>query len=52
MLDYILPILLGLCVVGHIWMMFRGHGHNGGHKDCEEMKESKKNNESNHSCCH
>ncbi|MBI5140005.1 MAG: DUF2933 domain-containing protein [Candidatus Vogelbacteria bacterium] len=47
-MDYILWILLGLCVLSHLWMVRRGHG------SCEEKKSSLKNDEhqKDHSCCH
>ncbi len=34
--GYLWPILIGVFVVGHIWMMFRGHG---GHTD-DDTEES------------
>src|SRR3989344_6499696 len=56
--GYLWPILIGVFVVAHIWMMFRGHGgHN--HSDSEEKpdedseKQNNKNNEHKHGgCCH
>ena len=27
--GYLWPILIGVFVVAHVWMMFRGHGHGG-----------------------
>lgn len=24
--GYFLPILIGILIIGHLWMMFRGHG--------------------------
>ena len=56
--GYLWPILIGVFVVAHIWMMFRGRsGHN--HSDSEEKqdedseKQNNKNNEHKHGgCCH
>jgi hypothetical protein len=31
--GYVWPILIGVFVVAHIWMMFTGHGGHGGHDD-------------------
>ncbi len=51
--GYILPVLVGVCIVTHLWMMFRGHGSG---KDNSEEKEvptehsDKKKHK--HSCCH
>ncbi len=62
--GYLWPILIGAFVVVHIWMMFRGHGGNGGHIDATTedtigntpAKQSDAKNEDNknpHSgCCH
>ncbi len=31
--GYLWPVLIGVFVVAHIWMMFKGHGGHGGHND-------------------
>lgn len=31
--GYLWLILIGVCVVPHIWMMLKGHGGHGGHSD-------------------
>ncbi len=61
--GYLWPILVGAMVVGHIWMMFRRHGHvssNEENHDVADAKKSssenasdvdKKKNNSGHSCC-
>ncbi|MEK7089412.1 MAG: hypothetical protein AAB920_01185 [Patescibacteria group bacterium] len=60
--GYVGPILVGLMIVAHIWMMFRGHGGNqSGHNDAnmEEKhdealeKQPEKKGEGWHGgCCH
>lgn len=27
--GYLWPIIIGICVIGHAWMMFKGHGKHG-----------------------
>ena len=54
------PILIGVFVVAHIWMMFRGHGKHGDtnsdekHEITGEENKDKKSdkNHSGHGCCH
>lgn len=29
--GYLWPILIGVFVIAHVWMMFKGHGGHGGH---------------------
>jgi len=57
--GYFWPVLIGIFVVAHIWMMFKGHGkHNDAHieekSDTSLEKESEGKNEHKHSggCCH
>ena len=33
--GYLLWIIVGICVVPHIWMMFKGHGGHEGHSDTD-----------------
>ena len=51
--KYLWLVMLGACVVPHIWMMLRGHGE---HEDTntEDKTETKnENNKPKHgSCCH
>ena len=56
--GYFWPILIGIFVVGHMWMMFKGHGGHGD-SDMEEKpdanseKQPEKKNEHKHGgCCH
>ncbi|OGI60950.1 hypothetical protein A2814_02590 [Candidatus Nomurabacteria bacterium RIFCSPHIGHO2_01_FULL_38_19] len=58
--GYLWPILVGVFVIAHIWMMFRGHRKHGDtnsdekHEiNGEESKDNKNNkNHSGHGCCH
>jgi len=58
--GYLWPILIGVFVVAHIWMMFRGHGKHGDtnsdekHEITGEENKDKKSdkNHSGHGCCH
>ena len=44
-MSYLLLVIIGICIAGHIWMMFKGH------KKHEEHDE--KNKENKHGgCCH
>lgn len=46
--GYLWPILIGVFVVAHVWMMFRGHGAHG-----EATVEDKSKNKHKHDgCCH
>ena len=48
--GYFGPILIGVFVVAHIWMMFKGHG---GHKDDGAENKKDENNKNKHGgCCH
>lgn len=54
--------IIGAMVAGHLWMMFRGHGHDSSESEEEHhsMADTKqpsapadeKKGHSNHSCCH
>ena len=58
--GYLWPILIGIFVVAHVWMMFRGHGKHGDtnsdekHEITGEENKDKKSdkNHSGHGCCH
>lgn len=61
--GYFWPILIGVFIVAHIWMMFRGHGGHRGHSDANTenkiddtlKKQPETKNEDNkqkHDCCH
>ncbi len=46
-----LAVLLGICVLAHVWMMFKGHGNHGGHSNAPT--ENKPKNKHKHGgCCH
>ncbi len=48
--GYLWPILFGVFVVAHIWMMFKGHG---GHSDDNtEEKSDTKDKHKRGGCCH
>jgi len=54
--GYLLPIIIGVFVAAHIWMMFRGHGKHGG-TDVDEKTDDGKDPETKDghkkgSCCH
>ncbi|MDP3725522.1 MAG: hypothetical protein Q8R20_03585 [Nanoarchaeota archaeon] len=40
--EYIWPILIGVFVVAHIWIMFRGYGRHGKHSDTDTGGEKDK----------
>jgi len=49
--GYLWQILIGIFVVAHIWMMFKGHKTNG--PSAQEPKTRDENNKRNHGgCCH
>src|SRR3989344_8765179 len=59
--GYFLPILIGVFVVAHVWMMFKGHGGYGdanmedktGDSSAQESKTKNENSKHNHGrCCH
>ena|SRR3989344_6172716 len=60
--EYFWPILIGVFVVAHIWMMFKGHGgHNNDNTEDKtidtlekQLQAKEKYNKSGHggSCCH
>lgn len=53
--GYLRSILIGVFVVAHVWMMFRGHGHTSTEDktDNASAKESAAKDEHKHSgCCH
>ncbi len=55
--GYLWPILIGVFVIAHVWMMFRGHGKHGdtdmGEKDDASTKESGAKDEHKHNgSCH
>ena len=55
--GYLWPILIGIFILGHIWMMFRGHGGHGKHGDAntsdgdsqKQLDTKNENKEHNHS---
>jgi len=58
---YLWLVLLGVCVVPHIWMMFKGHGGHGENNTEDEINDAStkeletkdKNEKPKHSgCCH
>lgn len=55
---YLWLILIGVCVVPHIWMMFKGHGGHGEHSDTDASEETdsegqpKKDEHKHGGCCH
>lgn len=53
---YLWLIVIGVCVIPHIWMMFKGHGGCGGHGDTDEKTDSaerpKKDEHTHGGCCH
>ena len=56
-LRYFWLIMVGICVVPHVWMMFRGHGGHGNSDDKKSATDSDKQpeekNEHKHGgCCH
>jgi len=61
--SWIFPVAIGVFVLGHLWMMFRGHGTHGDdhadhndedHKNVTEAgnAESAAPGKKGHSCCH
>lgn len=53
--EYLWLVIIAVCVVPHVWMMFRGHGgHDDSHierrTDASGQKETK--DKSKHGCCH
>lgn len=53
--EYLWLVIIGVCVVPHVWMMFKGHG---GHDDSHESntaaasEEKEPKDKSKHGCCH
>jgi len=54
--GYLLPIIIGVFVVAHIWMMFRGHGGHGGTDENGKTDDGKdpetKDGHKKGGCCH
>ncbi len=59
--GYLWLIIIGVCVVPHIWMMLKGHGGHGGHGDAdtdektnvgEDSKTITKDEHKKGGCCH
>jgi hypothetical protein len=38
--GYLWPILIGVFIVAHIWMMFKGHGGHSAHGDSTRTKDT------------
>jgi len=36
--GYLWPILIGIFVIAHVWMMFKGHGGHGDHDNEQQKK--------------
>jgi len=61
--GYFWPILIGVFVGAHIWMMFKGHGGHEGHSDintenkiddtsAQQPDTKDEDNKQKHDCCH
>lgn len=55
--GYLWPILIGVFVVAHVWMMFRGHGHSGTNTedktdDASAKQPGVKDDHKHGGCCH
>lgn len=53
--GYLWPILIGVFVLAHVWMMFKGHGHGGTDTEEKTDSNSKSGSTDEHKhggCCH
>lgn len=46
-----LTVLLGICVLSHVWMMIKGHGNHEGHNGAT-TDDKPKNKHKHGGCCH